>query len=139
MPTATTPAIRNASPAISGSAKNPSFSTACPSCGRYRQHSRLANTTSASRSSGPIRANGTAGFSTFIKFKSPSRISEVIRHSPEWDSLGRFAACYHTPMAFEWDEAKRLANIEKHGIDFADITEMFNGHVIENEDRRRDF
>jgi uncharacterized DUF497 family protein len=42
-------------------------------------------------------------------------------------------------MAFEWDEAKRLANIEKHGIDFADITEMFNGHVIENEDRRRDY
>ena len=37
-------------------------------------------------------------------------------------------------MAFEWDEAKRLANIEKHGIDFDDANEMFDGHVVETED-----
>lgn len=42
-------------------------------------------------------------------------------------------------MAFEWDEAKRLANIQKHGIDFADVIEMFDGRVIENEDRRRHY
>lgn len=29
-------------------------------------------------------------------------------------------------MEFEWDEAKRLGNIEKHGIDFADMEEIFD-------------
>ena len=42
-------------------------------------------------------------------------------------------------MEFEWDEGKRLANIQKHGIDFAEAVEMFNGHVLENEDHRRDY
>ena len=27
-------------------------------------------------------------------------------------------------MDYEWDEAKRLANLRKHGIDFADIEEF---------------
>lgn len=30
-------------------------------------------------------------------------------------------------MDFEWDEAKRLANIEKHGFDFVDAFELFEG------------
>jgi len=42
-------------------------------------------------------------------------------------------------MAFEWDEAKRLANIQKHGVDFAEAIEMFEGRVLENEDRRRNY
>ena len=29
-------------------------------------------------------------------------------------------------MHFEWDEAKNEANIRKHGIDFADVKDMFN-------------
>lgn len=33
-------------------------------------------------------------------------------------------------MRFEWDEAKRLANLEKHGIDFADVPPMFDGLVV---------
>lgn len=28
--------------------------------------------------------------------------------------------------AFEWDDNKRHSNIEKHGIDFADATEVFD-------------
>ena len=28
-------------------------------------------------------------------------------------------------MQFEWDENKRLINIQKHGIDFADVPEIF--------------
>ena len=28
-------------------------------------------------------------------------------------------------MEFEWDETKRLTNIEKHGVDFAEAIEMF--------------
>lgn len=29
-------------------------------------------------------------------------------------------------MAFEWDEAKRLSNLAKHGIDFAHAIEAFD-------------
>jgi uncharacterized DUF497 family protein len=29
--------------------------------------------------------------------------------------------------AFEWDEKKRTSNLEKHGIDFEDATEVFYG------------
>lgn len=28
-------------------------------------------------------------------------------------------------MRFEWDENKRLINIRKHGIDFADVPSIF--------------
>jgi uncharacterized protein len=40
-------------------------------------------------------------------------------------------------MDFEWDEAKRLANILKHGIDFADAIAVFSGRFTEAEDLRR--
>ena len=34
-------------------------------------------------------------------------------------------------MEFEWYEAKRLANIEKHGIDFLDADIVFGGpHLV---------
>ena len=42
-------------------------------------------------------------------------------------------------MDSEWDEAKRQANILKHGIDFVDAIEIFAGQFIESEDRRRDY
>lgn len=29
-------------------------------------------------------------------------------------------------MRFEWDENKRLINLQKHGIDFADIWQVFD-------------
>jgi uncharacterized protein len=34
-------------------------------------------------------------------------------------------------MAFQWDERKRLRNIAKHGFDFLQADELFDGpHVI---------
>jgi uncharacterized DUF497 family protein len=42
-------------------------------------------------------------------------------------------------MDSEWDEAKRHANILKHGIDFVDAIEIFARQFIETEDRRRDY
>jgi uncharacterized protein len=33
-------------------------------------------------------------------------------------------------MKFEWDEAKRQLNINKHGIDFVGIEEVFNGETV---------
>jgi len=33
-------------------------------------------------------------------------------------------------MQFEWDEAKRLANLQKQGVDFIDASEMFTGEMV---------
>jgi uncharacterized DUF497 family protein len=42
-------------------------------------------------------------------------------------------------MDAEWDEKKRLSNIEKHGIDFFDAVKIFDGTVLVREERRRDY
>lgn len=39
-------------------------------------------------------------------------------------------------MEFEWDEAKRLANIRKHGIDFVDVPAVFDRDTVTVEDDR---
>ncbi|MFN8472449.1 MAG: BrnT family toxin [Anaerolineae bacterium] len=41
--------------------------------------------------------------------------------------------------AFEWDESKREANLRKHGIDFVDVTEVFEGDIVVVEDDRFDY
>lgn len=33
-------------------------------------------------------------------------------------------------MRFEWDERKNIANIRKHGIDFADAVDIFNHPML---------
>ena len=34
-------------------------------------------------------------------------------------------------MRFEWDERKRHANLEKHGLDFLDVIEVFEApHIV---------
>lgn len=40
---------------------------------------------------------------------------------------------------FEWDEAKRQANIEKHGIDFEDAIYVFEGVTLEAVDKRFEY
>ena len=42
-------------------------------------------------------------------------------------------------MKFEWDEAKQRTNIQKHGIDFADVPAMFKGDVFTIQDERFDY
>lgn len=42
-------------------------------------------------------------------------------------------------MKFEWDESKREANIVKHGIDFADVPEVFDGPMLVRLDARQDY
>lgn len=39
-------------------------------------------------------------------------------------------------MRFEWDEAKNEINIRKHGIDFADVKDMFNHPMLTLLDNR---
>ena len=36
-------------------------------------------------------------------------------------------------MEFEWDEAKRAANRIKHGFDFEDVFEIFEGSLLVTE------
>jgi uncharacterized DUF497 family protein len=42
-------------------------------------------------------------------------------------------------MKFEWDENKRLVNLRKHGIDFADARKVFKGERIIFIDDRFDY
>jgi uncharacterized DUF497 family protein len=42
-------------------------------------------------------------------------------------------------VRFEWDEAKRAANLAKHGVDFADVPEIFTGPMLIGPDARRNY
>lgn len=42
-------------------------------------------------------------------------------------------------ISFEWDENKRLANLRKHGIDFADVPSVFDGGTVMVEDDRYNY
>lgn len=39
-------------------------------------------------------------------------------------------------MEYEWDEAKRFSNLRKHGIDFIDVPDVFDGDIVTVEDNR---
>lgn len=42
-------------------------------------------------------------------------------------------------MDVEWDEEKRLINLESHGVDFKDAALIFERPVIEAEDTRESY
>ena len=42
-------------------------------------------------------------------------------------------------MEFEWDEDKRLSNIETHGVDFRLAAAIFSNLVAESMDERKDY
>ncbi|TQV82428.1 BrnT family toxin [Exilibacterium tricleocarpae] len=42
-------------------------------------------------------------------------------------------------MGFEWDAAKNAVNIRKHGIDFADVEDIFNHPILTLPDNRDDY
>jgi uncharacterized protein len=42
-------------------------------------------------------------------------------------------------MEFEWDESKRTSNLRKHGIDFSDVSTVFDGLIVTVEDERFDY
>ena len=46
---------------------------------------------------------------------------------------------HNTSVNFTWDEPKRLANLEKHGLDFADVAKVFAGPMVLFEDDRFDY
>ena len=42
-------------------------------------------------------------------------------------------------LRFEWDEAKRLSNLRRHGIDFAEAARIFEGLTHTVEDNRFEY
>ena len=42
-------------------------------------------------------------------------------------------------MRFEWDEDKRQDNLRKHGLDFQDAAEVFDGPRLVRHDARHDY
>ena len=42
-------------------------------------------------------------------------------------------------MRYEWDDQKRLSNLQKHGLDFSDAEEVFQGPVFARPDLRREY
>ena len=42
-------------------------------------------------------------------------------------------------MEIEWDEAKRVANYEKHGVDFGLAALIFEGRTLTKQDTRKDY
>jgi len=42
-------------------------------------------------------------------------------------------------VKFEWDEAKNEINLRKHGLDFADGPEIFNGPMLVQLDTRQEY
>ena len=42
-------------------------------------------------------------------------------------------------MKVEWDEKKNAVNSRRHGIDFADVPEMFNYYMLIDLDDREDY
>jgi uncharacterized DUF497 family protein len=42
-------------------------------------------------------------------------------------------------MRFEWDESKNQANISKHGIDFNDVSDIFQHPILSQRDDRADY
>jgi uncharacterized DUF497 family protein len=42
-------------------------------------------------------------------------------------------------MILEWDTAKNLSNIQKHGFDFAEAEELFRGLLVVDPDTREDY
>ena len=46
---------------------------------------------------------------------------------------------YNIYMSYEWDEQKRQINIKKHGLDFVDVTALFDGEIVTLPDERFDY
>ena len=42
-------------------------------------------------------------------------------------------------LEFEWDEPKRLSNLQKHSIDFIRACQIFDGFTVEFKDNRYDY
>jgi uncharacterized DUF497 family protein len=62
----------------------------------------------------------------------PNNRPVVLQQRP----LDEYSKCIYTLLVITWDEAKRRANLRKHGFDFVDAEEVFPGVTYTYEDDR---
>ena len=65
--------------------------------------------------------------------RQPNRLSSS---SSESRALTNIRYVYTLKVVITWDEAKRRANLRKHGLDFVDAEEVFGGVTYTYEDDR---
>ena len=69
-----------------------------------------------------------------VRYPTRGRATRVV------NTLANLSFCLYTlTMEFDWDETKRRANIEKHGVDFIEAERMLGGMPSMLEDGRRDY
>lgn len=51
-------------------------------------------------------------------------------------TIALYIQIVYTVMEFEWDEVKRISNIEKHTIDFRHAIDVFIGFTVTRPSRR---
>ena len=59
--------------------------------------------------------------------------------SPPAPLDGNTICNYNLSARYTWDKAKRRVNLRKHGIDFADAVQVFDGVTVTIEDTRFDY
>ena len=69
------------------------------------------------------------------KYNEPLQIG-VIRRKPIDVTTTNI---YNRDMSYEWDEQKRQINVKKHGVDFIDVPEIFDGDIVTLPDERFDY
>jgi uncharacterized DUF497 family protein len=73
----------------------------------------------------------------------------VWKHNEPLQNIGVIFRCelvdvtthntYNRDMSYEWDEQKRQINVKKHGVDFNDVPEVFDGDTVTIPDERFDY
>ena len=81
---------------------------------RSVQHLRLLRSGAAS----PSRSGSSFSCSIILvrRSEAKSRLPSVLNRSP---------FCTYNKVVYDWDEAKREANLKKHGLDFADASLVY--------------
>lgn len=62
--------------------------------------------------------------------------AERDRWTPGKPPVDAHAECIYTPQVITWDGPKRRRNLKKHGFDFGDVEQVFEGVTYTYEDDR---
>lgn len=62
--------------------------------------------------------------------------SSISRHTPRTGEVDEYTQCIYTWLVIDWGQRKRQANLKKHGFDFVDANEIFDGVTFTYEDDR---
>ncbi len=86
-----------------------------------------------------LRTYPTSSIASVLYQKNTLRDGGVTRTGGRWGEGTIYTGVYtrmRDALEFEWDIEKAAANLIKHGIDFDDAIEIFNGTVLESRSDR---